>query len=141
MTAQTRPWTARAGRFGPFRDSALSDATRGYLAYDVPALARSNLSGLTSRRPFTLLGILLALLVIAAFVLVAINASTGQGSTTQAVGVASKGLSPRIPIDGGALEVRSIAVAGYPTGGGFRRVEEGRRMVRLGRLGAGQPSE
>jgi len=102
-------------------------------------LARSNLSGLTSRRPFTLLGILLALLVIAAFVLVAINASTGQGSTTQAVVVASKDLSPRIPIDGGALELRSIAVSGYPTGSFFSKVDQVKGMVPLVTISAGQP--
>src|SRR5207248_9159668 len=88
-TARTRRGTVRAGRFRPVRDCSLSGATRGYLAYDGPALARPNASGLTSRRPFTLLGILLALLVIAAFVLVAINASAGQGTTMASVVVAT----------------------------------------------------
>jgi Flp pilus assembly protein CpaB len=76
---------------------------------------RTTLGGLTSRRPFTILGIVLALLVIAAFVLVAINASTGGTGQTQNVVVATKDLSPRIPIDSGSLEIKAIPVAqGYP---------------------------
>jgi hypothetical protein len=65
---------------------------------------RTTLGGLTFRRPFTLLGIVLALLVIAAFVLVAINASNGSVGQTQNVVVASSDLSPRIPIDAGSLD-------------------------------------
>ncbi len=49
----------------------------------------SILRGLTSRRPFTLLGIVLALVVIAAFVLVALNASTGTSVQYQSVVVAT----------------------------------------------------
>jgi pilus assembly protein CpaB len=70
--------------------------------------------GLTIRRPFTILGIVLALLVIAAFVLVAINASTGSIGPTQTVVVASRDLPPRIPIDSGSLEIKEIPTAGYP---------------------------
>jgi len=69
---------------------------------------------LTTRRPFTLLGIVLALLVIAAFVLVALNASTGSIGPTRNVVVAIKDLPPRIPIDSGSLAVRNIPTAGYP---------------------------
>jgi Flp pilus assembly protein CpaB len=77
---------------------------------------RTSLGGLTSRRPFTLLGIILALLVIAAFVLVAVNASNGSSGQTQNVVVASSDLSPRIPINSGSLVVKSIPVApGYPS--------------------------
>jgi pilus assembly protein CpaB len=75
---------------------------------------RTTLTGLTSRRPFTLLGIVLALVVIAAFVLVAFNASTGSVGQTQNVVVATKDLPPRLPIDAGSLAIRSIPVAGYP---------------------------
>jgi Flp pilus assembly protein CpaB len=75
---------------------------------------RTTLTGLTSRRPFTLLGILLALLVIAAFVLVALNASTGSVGQTQSVVVATRDLPPRIPIDAGSLEIRNIPTGGLP---------------------------
>jgi len=47
------------------------------------------------------LGIVLALLVIAAFVLVALNASTGSNVPMQSVVVATKDLQPRLPIDAG----------------------------------------
>ena len=76
----------------------------------------STFRGLTSRRPFTLLGILLALLVIAAFVLVALNANTAGSVPTQSVVVATKDLQPRMPIDGASVEVKRIPVAsGYPS--------------------------
>ncbi len=80
------------------------------------------MTGLTSRRPFTLLGIVLALLVIVAFVLVAINASGGSAGPTQNVVVATRDLAPRIPIDGGALEIKSVQTAGYPTNVLFTRI-------------------
>jgi Flp pilus assembly protein CpaB len=102
-------------------------------------LARSNLSGLTSRRPFTLLGIILALLVIAAFVLVALNASTGQGSTMQSVVIATKDLSPRIPISGDSLQLKSIPVAGYPSGSFFTRLDDVKGMVPLVTIVSGEP--
>ena len=85
----------------------------GYLAYDGSAL--SILRGLSSRRPFTILGILLALLVIAAFVLVALNSSAASAIPQQKVVFATKPLQPRIPIDAGSLEVKSIPIpASYP---------------------------
>lgn len=102
-------------------------------------MARLNLSGLTSRRPFTLLGILLALLVIAAFVLVAINASAGQGTSMQTVVVATRDLSPRIPIDSGSLEVKSIAVAGYPASLFFRNKADVQGMIPLVTIVSGEP--
>jgi Flp pilus assembly protein CpaB len=76
---------------------------------------RTSLTGLTSRRPFTILGIVLALLVIAAFVLVALNASQGGIGQTQSVVVATTNLPPRIPIAAGALEIKAIPLnADYP---------------------------
>lgn len=72
-------------------------------------------SAITSRRPFTLLGILLAVLVIVAFVLVALNASAGSSSPQQTVVVAAKDLQPRIPIAAGDLTTRTLNVpADYP---------------------------
>jgi len=72
-------------------------------------------SSITSRRPFTLLGILLALLVIVAFVLVALNASQSGISPTQTVVVANANLTPRIPITAADLTTRAIPVpANYP---------------------------
>jgi pilus assembly protein CpaB len=70
---------------------------------------------ITSRRPFTILGIVLALLVIAAFVLVAINASTGSIGPSQNVVVATQDLAPRIPIPAGALEIKSLPTGGLPS--------------------------
>jgi Flp pilus assembly protein CpaB len=72
-------------------------------------------SAITSRRPFTLLGILLALLVIVAFVLVALNASAGSASPQETVVIAAKDLQPRIPIGPGDLMTRTLNVPGnYP---------------------------
>jgi Flp pilus assembly protein CpaB len=72
-------------------------------------------SAITARRPFTLLGIVLAVLVIAAFVLVALNASTGSSSPQQTVVVAARDLQPRIPIAAGDLTTRSLNVpSNYP---------------------------
>ncbi len=75
---------------------------------------RTTLTGLTSRRPFTLLGIVLALLVIAAFVLVALNSNSGAAGPQQNVVVATRDLAPRIPIDSGSLVVRAIPVPANP---------------------------
>jgi len=58
---------------------------------------------------------LLAILVIVAFVLVALNASQAGSSPQQQVVVATKDLTPRIPIPADALVVRSLPVpANYP---------------------------
>ena len=102
-------------------------------------MARFNLGGLTSRRPFTLLGILLAILVIAAFVLVAINASNGQSTAQQSVVVATRDLQPRIPIDVSALEMRSIPVAGYPSSLFFHSTGDVKGMVPLVTIVSGEP--
>ena len=76
---------------------------------------RPLLSGLTFRRPFTILGIVLALLVIAAFVLVALNAQNATSSPQIQVVVAAKDLQPRVPIDAASLTLRSMPVpATYP---------------------------
>ena len=85
---------------------------------------------LTTRRPFTILGIVLALLVIAAFVLVAINASTGSVGPTQKVVVATRDIPPRIPIDSGSLEIREIPTAGYPNLL-FTKIDDLRGMIPL----------
>ena len=94
--------------------------------------------GLTSRRPFTLLGILLALLVIAAFVLVALNASTGSNVPSQSVVVATKELQPRLPIDGSSLELKRIPIAsGYPQVF-FSQVSQVKGMIPLVTIASGQ---
>jgi len=102
-------------------------------------LARSNLSGLTSRRPFTILGIVLALLVIAAFVLVAINASAGQGTAQQSVVVATRDLSPRVPIDLSGIDLKSIPVGAYPTAVLFHNKQDVTGMIPLVTIVAGEP--
>ena len=82
---------------------------------------------------------MLALLVVAAFVLVALNASTGQATVQQSVVVANKDLQPRIPIDPSWLEVKSLPVAGYPTSLFFHRIDELKNAVPLVTIVAGQP--
>jgi Flp pilus assembly protein CpaB len=98
---------------------------------------RTTLTGLTSRRPFTFLGIILALLVIAAFVLVALNASTGTVGQTQNVVVATKDLPPRIPIDAGSLEIRSIPTGGLPSLW-FTKTDDVKGLVPLVTIVSGQ---
>lgn len=62
-----------------------------------------------------MLGILLALLVIGAFVLVALNAGTASNSPQLTVVVATKDLLPRTAIDAGSVELQTIPVpASYP---------------------------
>ena len=102
-------------------------------------MARSNLTGLTSRRPFTILGIVLALLVIAAFVLVAVSASAGQNVTMESVVVATKNLQPRVPIDVSSLERKSIPVGGFPSAILFTKVSDVTGMVPLVTILEGQP--
>jgi Flp pilus assembly protein CpaB len=61
------------------------------------------------------LGILLALLVIVAFVLVALNASQANSSPQQTVVVAARDLQPRVAITKDELTTRSLFVPGnYP---------------------------
>jgi Flp pilus assembly protein CpaB len=72
-------------------------------------------SAITSRRPFTLLGFLLALLVIVAFVLVALNASASNASPQETVVVASKALQARVPITAADVGTKQLAIpATYP---------------------------
>ncbi|HEY8816770.1 MAG TPA: Flp pilus assembly protein CpaB [Candidatus Dormibacteraeota bacterium] len=85
---------------------------------------------ITSRRPFTILGIALALLVIAAFVLVAINASTGNIGPSQNVVVASQDLAPRIPIPSGALEIMSLPTGSLPSTV-FTKISDAQGMIPL----------
>jgi Flp pilus assembly protein CpaB len=96
------------------------------------------MAGLTSRRPFTLLGILLALLVIAAFVLVALNAGNASSSPTLSVVVATKDLQPRLPITADSLALQTIAVpASYPKVY-FSRIQDVQGTVPLVAIASGQ---
>jgi Flp pilus assembly protein CpaB len=81
----------------------------------------------------------LALLVIAAFVLVAINASAGQGTAQQSVVVATRDLQPRIPIDASALQLKSIPVAGIPASLIFHSTDDVKGMVPLVTILSGEP--
>ena len=92
---------------------------------------------ITSRRPFTILGIVLALLVIAAFVLVAINASTGSIGPSQSVVVATQDLAPRIPIPAGSLEIRSIPSGAVPSTV-FTKITDATGMIPLVTIVKGQ---
>src|SRR5712692_5551103 len=132
-TARTRQGTARADSKRGVFGAGKGGATRGYVAYDGSAV--QNLTGLTSRRPFTLLGILLAVLVIGAFVLVALNAGSASGSPAMTVVVATKDLQPRLPIDAASLALKTIAVPnGYPKVY-FTRIEDVQGMVPLVTIG------
>ena len=77
--------------------------------------------------------------MIAAFVLVAINASTGNNVAQESVVVATRDLSPRIPIDPGSLDVKSIPVGGFPSTILFHKVDEVKGMVPLVTIVQGQP--
>jgi len=96
------------------------------------------LSTITSRRPFTLLGVLLAVLVIVAFVLVALNASQAGASPQQTVVVASRDLQPRIPISADSLATKSIPVPGTYPKVYFTRIEDVQGMVPLVAIPSGQ---
>src|ERR1700693_2077776 len=106
--AQTRPSTAQIASSRREDEPGKGGAAPDYLAYD-----GSDMRSLTTRRPFTILGIVLALLVIAAFVLVALNASTASVGQTANVVVATKDLPPRIPIDAGSLEIQTLPATAY----------------------------
>jgi Flp pilus assembly protein CpaB len=96
------------------------------------------MAGLTSRRPFTLLGILLALLVIAAFVLVALNAGNASNSPTVSVVVAARDLQPRMAITADSLQMQSISVpATYPKVY-FSQIQEVQGTIPLVAIAAGQ---
>jgi Flp pilus assembly protein CpaB len=95
-------------------------------------------SAITSRRPFTFLGILLALLVVVAFVLVALNASQANASPQQTVVVAVKDLQPRIPITASDLSTRTVYVPGNYPKVYFGNVNEVAGMVPLVTILSGQ---
>ncbi len=95
-------------------------------------------SAITSRRPFTLLGFLLALLVIVAFVLVALNASASGNSPQESVVFATTDLKPRIPVPAGSLSTKTIQVpSGYPKVY-FTNVAEVEGMIPLVTISSGQ---
>jgi Flp pilus assembly protein CpaB len=85
---------------------------------------------ITSRRPFTLLGIVLAILVIAAFVLVALNASTASNVRQQSVVVATRDIPPRIPIDSSSVAIALVPVGNLP-GIYFTKIEDVKGMIPL----------
>jgi len=96
------------------------------------------MSGLRFTRPFTILGILLAVLVIGAFVLVALNAQNGAASPSMSVVVATKDLQPRVAIDPAALQMTSIPVpATYPKVY-FTRLQDVAGLVPLVTIPTGQ---
>src|SRR3979409_184033 len=89
------------------------------------------MSGLTFRRPFTILGIVLALLVISAFVLVALNASTGTNVPYLSVVVATQDLQQLLAIDGSSLEIKRLPVPGTYPQVYFTKVSDVQGMVPL----------
>src|SRR4029077_6235544 len=96
------------------------------------------MSGLRFTRPFTILGILLALLVIAAFVLVALNAQNSAASPSMSVVVATKDLQPRVAIDPAALQLASIPVPGTYPKVYFTRLQDVAGLVPLVTIPTGQ---
>jgi Flp pilus assembly protein CpaB len=85
-----------------------------------------------------LLGILLALIVIAAFVLVALNAGTQSSSLSLSVVVASSDLQPRVAIADTAVALKTIPVpASYPKVY-FTSVKDVQGMVPLVKISQGQ---
>ena len=96
------------------------------------------MSGLRFTRPFTILGILLAVLVIAAFVLVALNAQNGAASPSMSVVVATRDLQPRVAIDAAALQVTSIPVPGAYPKVYFTRLQDVAGLVPLVTIPTGQ---
>jgi len=117
-----------------FSVSGKGGSAPGYLAYDGSALR--TFSAISSRRPFTLLGVLLAILVIVAFVLVALNASTANLSPQQIVVVANRDLKPRVPITAADLGTKSIPTGAWAQYFTSRNDVEG--MVPLVAIASGQ---
>lgn len=99
---------------------------------------RSLTSGLRFTRPFTILGIVLALVVITAFVLVALNAQNSAASPSINVVVATRDLQPRVAIDPAALAMKSIPVPGTYPKVYFSRLEEVQGLVPLVAIPTGQ---
>jgi Flp pilus assembly protein CpaB len=96
------------------------------------------MSGLRFTRPFTVLGILLAILVIAAFVLVALNAQNNAASPSMNVVVANRDLQARVAIDPAALQLTSIPVPGTYPKVYFTRLQDVAGLVPLVTIPAGQ---
>lgn len=94
---------------------------------------------LTQRRPLTLLGVVLALLVIASFVLVALNSSSGVGAgPTQGVVVASSDLPLRVAIASGSLTIKNIPATAVPPSA-FTTIKQVTGLVPLITIQSGQP--
>ncbi len=96
------------------------------------------MSGLRFTRPFTILGILLALLVIAAFVLVALNAQNNASSPSMTVVVGTRDLQARVAIDPAALQLASIPVPGTYPKVYFTRLQDVAGLVPLVTIPTGQ---
>ena len=96
------------------------------------------MSGLRFTRPFTILGIVLALVVITAFVLVALNAQNSAASPSLNVVVANRDLQPRVAIDPAALVMKSIPVPGTYPKVYFTRLEDVQGLVPLVAIPTGQ---
>jgi Flp pilus assembly protein CpaB len=96
------------------------------------------MSGLRFTRPFTILGIFLALLVIAAFVLVALNAQNSAASPSMNVVVASRDLQPRVAIDSASVVLTSIPVPGTYPKVYFTRLQDVQGLVPLVTIPMGQ---
>jgi Flp pilus assembly protein CpaB len=96
------------------------------------------MSGLRFTRPFTVLGILLALLVIAAFVLVALNAQNNAASPSMNVVVATRDLQPRVAITADSLQLMSIPVPGNYPKVYFTRLQDVAGLVPLVTIPSGQ---
>jgi Flp pilus assembly protein CpaB len=99
---------------------------------------RSLTSGLRFTRPFTILGIVLALVVITAFVLVALNAQNSAASPSINVVVATRDLQPRVAIDPAALAMKSIPVPGTYPKVYFSRLADVQGLVPLVAIPTGQ---
>src|SRR6202140_4425677 len=96
------------------------------------------MSGLRFTRPFPVLGILLAVLVIAAFVLVALNAQNGAPRPSMSIVVATRDLQPRVAIDAAALQLTSIPVPGAYPKVYFTRLQDVAGLVPLVTIPTGQ---
>ena len=78
------------------------------------------------------------MLVIAAFVLVALNAQNGAASPSMNVVVATRDLQPRVAIDAASLQVTSIPVPGAYPKVYFTRLQDVAGLVPLVTIPAGQ---
>jgi Flp pilus assembly protein CpaB len=76
--------------------------------------------------------------VIAAFVLVALNAGTASTVPYQSVVVATKDLQPRLPIDGASLELKRVPIAPSYPAVFFNDVSQVKGMIPLVTIVSGQ---